>query len=172
MEILSESPEIIIFHDVVKGELINKIWDAAVVPLEEDAQQPESKSLIGDLCSPEGLRLICVGLCALIFIYIHSVVNGESMGKSYARLYSTLELVTGLNFRQADFLRLTQYFISASAGVHHDSHNVLVSGTSITFGDRLATVIIYMNDVLFGGETVFPNLNLMVKPVKGSVIYW
>lgn len=50
MEILSESPEIIIFHDVVKGELINKIWDAAVVPLEEDAQQPESKSLIGDLC--------------------------------------------------------------------------------------------------------------------------
>ena len=29
-----------------------------------------------------------------------------------------------------------------------------------------------MNDVALGGETVFPFLNIKIKPVKGSVAMW
>lgn len=29
-----------------------------------------------------------------------------------------------------------------------------------------------MNDVILGGETVFPVLDLVVKPVKGSLLFW
>ena len=37
-------------------------------------------------------------------------------------------------------------------------------------GYRLATVLIYLNDNFEGGETVFPNINKSVKPVKGKAV--
>ncbi len=37
---------------------------------------------------------------------------------------------------------------------------------------RLATAICYLNDVEEGGETVFPRLNITVKPEKGDLLYF
>mgnify|MGYP003626212716 CR=1 FL=1 len=37
---------------------------------------------------------------------------------------------------------------------------------------RLATAICYLNDVEEGGETVFPKLNITVKPQKGDLLYF
>ena len=39
-------------------------------------------------------------------------------------------------------------------------------------GQRVLTVIMYLNDVDSGGETIFPDINLSVTPKKGSVIYF
>lgn len=39
-------------------------------------------------------------------------------------------------------------------------------------GQRVATLIMYLNDVDAGGETVFPELNLSVSPKKGSALYF
>lgn len=37
---------------------------------------------------------------------------------------------------------------------------------------RIATAICYLNDVEEGGETVFPKLNITVKPQKGDMLYF
>tara|TARA_B100000287_G_C20424004_1_gene698713 strand:- start:185 stop:790 length:606 start_codon:yes stop_codon:yes gene_type:complete len=38
-------------------------------------------------------------------------------------------------------------------------------------GQRLSSILIYLNDVEEGGETWYPNLNLQVKPETGKLLY-
>jgi len=38
--------------------------------------------------------------------------------------------------------------------------------------NRRATAICYLNDVAEGGETIFPKLNISVKPKMGSLLYF
>ena len=48
-----------------------------------------------------------------------------------------------------------------------------ISSESIMYGGaRFITFMVYLSDVLSGGRTVFPQLGLSVKPVKGSAIFW
>lgn len=39
-------------------------------------------------------------------------------------------------------------------------------------GQRIITVIMYLNDVTAGGATIFPNINLNIYPKKGSALYF
>jgi prolyl 4-hydroxylase len=39
-------------------------------------------------------------------------------------------------------------------------------------GQRIGTMIIYLNDVTAGGETVFPEVGLSVSPRKGNAVYF
>ena len=39
-------------------------------------------------------------------------------------------------------------------------------------GQRIITVILYLNDVAAGGATIFPNINLNIYPKKGSALYF
>jgi len=39
-------------------------------------------------------------------------------------------------------------------------------------GQRVASVLCFLNDVPKGGETLFPEVNLSVKPKKGAAIVW
>ena len=37
-------------------------------------------------------------------------------------------------------------------------------------GQRVATLIMYLNTVEEGGETVFPEANIKVQPIKGNAV--
>ncbi|GAA5163510.1 2OG-Fe(II) oxygenase [Viridibacterium curvum] len=39
-------------------------------------------------------------------------------------------------------------------------------------GQRVSTMVMYLNDVEAGGETIFPELGLAVSPQKGSAVYF
>lgn len=39
-------------------------------------------------------------------------------------------------------------------------------------GQRISTLVIYLNDVISGGETVFPEIGLSVSPKKGNAVYF
>ena len=37
---------------------------------------------------------------------------------------------------------------------------------------RIMTFMIYLSDVEIGGNTVFPQVDLSIKPIKGSALLW
>lgn len=39
-------------------------------------------------------------------------------------------------------------------------------------GQRIITVVMYLNNVAAGGATIFPNINLSIYPKKGSALYF
>ena len=39
-------------------------------------------------------------------------------------------------------------------------------------GQRISTLVIYLNDVASGGETIFPEIGLSVSPKKGNAVYF
>lgn len=54
------------------------------------------------------------------------------------------------------------YFPDNTGGRVHTAHG----------GQRIMTVIMYLNDVKAGGATVLPDINLSVYPKKGSALYF
>ncbi len=62
-------------------------------------------------------------------------------------------------------------------GQHFNHHNDYFDGDGyinhcLSSGQRTWTFMIYLNDVEEGGETEFRNLDLKIKPIKGTAVVW
>ncbi|XP_055959425.1 uncharacterized protein LOC126832346 [Patella vulgata] len=63
--------------------------------------------------------------------------------------------------------QLTSYPVGKAYKTHTDC---IVDGTDKR--DRMASVLVYLNDVADGGKTEFPDLGIWVKPRKGRALLW
>lgn len=92
-----------------------------------------------------------------------------------ARLEQRIAALTGLPVEHGEPLQILHYKPGNEYLAHHDyfdpadpgSAEVLKSG-----GQRVATLIIYLNDVAGGGETRFPELSLDIRPSRGNAVYF
>ncbi|XP_053954570.1 prolyl 4-hydroxylase subunit alpha-2 [Anastrepha ludens] len=79
--------------------------------------------------------------------------------------------LSGLNMAYAEHLQVANYGIGGHYEPHFDffteNHSFKASE-----GNRIATGIFYLSDVEEGGGTAFPYLRLLVKPQRGSVLFW
>jgi prolyl 4-hydroxylase len=62
-------------------------------------------------------------------------------------------------------------------GQHFNHHNDYFDGDAyvnhcLSSGQRTWTFMIYLNDVEEGGDTEFRNLDLKIKPIKGTAVAW
>jgi len=72
-------------------------------------------------------------------------------------------------------LQVLHYTPGAEYKPHYDYFDPAQPGNETvlaTGGQRIATLVIYLNDVLAGGSTVFPALGLDVLPRRGSAVYF
>ncbi|XP_030243205.1 probable prolyl 4-hydroxylase 7 [Drosophila navojoa] len=60
-------------------------------------------------------------------------------------------------------------YLNYDFGGHHLPHMDLLN---ISMNDRMATILIYLNDVTRGGGTIFPRAKQAVHPEKGKLILW
>lgn len=90
-----------------------------------------------------------------------------------AKLKKTTGLVTGLNTLEEEASEALQV-VHYAVGGHYEPHVDYFGAHSVedSRGDRVATVLFYLSENMLGGGTVFPLLNLAVKPVQGSALIW
>ncbi len=83
--------------------------------------------------------------------------------------------LTGLRVEQGEPLQILHYGLSGEYLPHHDYFDPVDPGTPVilkTGGQRVATLVMYLNTPEEGGATHFPELDLEVKARKGSAVYF
>jgi len=68
-----------------------------------------------------------------------------------------------------EHLQVLNYQPGQQYKIHHDWVH---EHETVPCGPRIATFFFYLNDVEEGGGTHFPELDLLVKPMKGKAILW
>ncbi|XP_033220557.1 prolyl 4-hydroxylase subunit alpha-1-like isoform X2 [Belonocnema kinseyi] len=157
-------PRIVVYHDVIyegEIELLQKLAKpklkvAQVLNFDEDEGSLEKTT-------PDR-----VGQIAWIEDYENKLVN---------ILNRRVEHMTGLTANSVEPLQIGYYEIGGHYLPHYDfiEKEYLDSVTYFQrrgIGNRIATVLFYLNDVPKGGGTAFPNLDLSVWPKKGSAVFW
>ncbi|KAK9505080.1 hypothetical protein O3M35_009222 [Rhynocoris fuscipes] len=91
-----------------------------------------------------------------------------------ARVSRRVEDMTGLTTSTAEELQVVNYGIGGHYEPHFDfaRREEKNAFKSLGTGNRIATVLFYMSDVLQGGATVFPTLKLALWPEKGTAAFW
>ena len=72
-------------------------------------------------------------------------------------------------------LQVLRYGVGAEYKPHYDYFDPAQPGTPAILrrgGQRVATVVIYLNTPERGGATTFPDLGLAVSPVKGNAVFF
>ena len=65
------------------------------------------------------------------------------------------------------------HILRYTPGQEYKAHFDYFSATSkAASNNRISTLVMYLNDVEEGGETIFPRLNLSVHPRKGMAVYF
>lgn len=80
---------------------------------------------------------------------------------------------TQIPIEYGEVLQVLNYGIGAQFTLHFDYFERDYPGHAVHLeqaGQRVATLIMYLNTVEEGGETVFPKANVKVKPIKGTAV--
>jgi prolyl 4-hydroxylase len=74
---------------------------------------------------------------------------------------------------RAEGLQVLNYKIGQEYKPHFDYFDPKLKGSQTCLaggGQRVATIVMYLNDVEAGGETILPDINLSVRPQKGCAL--
>nr|CAB3260540.1 uncharacterized protein LOC100175515 [Phallusia mammillata] len=94
-----------------------------------------------------------------------SFYPGES---PFSTRYSEqVEKYTGLDQRNGGKFQVTSYPENVGYKLHTDC-----TIENPDTRDRYATILVYLNDVVKGGETEFTELGIKIKPKKGKALLW
>jgi hypothetical protein len=83
--------------------------------------------------------------------------------------------IAGCEFAHTEALTALMYIPGAQYRVHPDYFPLDTDAGKLQLqngGQRIKTIVCYLNDVGGGGETEFPDLGIRVRPEPGSVVYF
>jgi len=95
--------------------------------------------------------------------------------KNVARVSRRISAITGLDMNYAEELQVVNYGIGGHYEPHFDYADPKTGAVffeGLDWGNRIATWLSYLSDVESGGATVFPELNVVLRPVKGAAAFW
>ncbi|WP_407923576.1 2OG-Fe(II) oxygenase [Alteribacter lacisalsi] len=96
--------------------------------------------------------------------------SGVFLDEHYSPVVSEVErrlsVMMGMPLTNAEDLHVLHYQPGEEYRAHMDSF------TRAEVNNRIATMIVYLNDVEEGGETVFPKLGLSIPPKRGTAVYF
>lgn len=180
VEILSEEPRVVRLHEIITPKEAEHLRRAALPLLERSTVN-----------SGAGLKTSDFRIAKTAWL-------PSASDELVARLEQRLGSILQVNMEGAEHLQVVNYGLGGFYGPHLDSarsfleqhagapqtnegaRQAPVAGpdeseapvATLRHNDRLATVLIYLNQVAAGGATVFPKLNLTVEPVERSAVVW
>jgi len=168
VEMVHDSPEILLFHDIVSK-----------------AEQEEIKALGKPLLSRSPV-LGGMGGSNEVSATRTSKTGwlDDKQHETVLRLGRRVAMATGLNTDtaedDAEMLQVANYMNGGHYSPHFDyvmkekspDHMIYLPGDNLYIGDRLATWMFYLSEVGEGGRTVFPRIGAGVKPEAGSAVFW
>ncbi|CAG0914187.1 unnamed protein product [Notodromas monacha] len=159
VEVVSESPEILIFHHVVGEPEIIVFRDLAL-----------PKLVPAMMVDEESGRLILSSERISNLTWLSRDSN-----PTIAAVTRRIGLFSGLNIAAAESFQVALYGIGGQFLPHKDFFEDESGGyvqNVNEMGDRVATWLMYLSDVEAGGSTVFPDAGVAVQPTKGSAVFW
>ncbi len=107
--------------------------------------------------------------------------NRTSLGSSLSdggdqviqNIRNRVETITMIPYRNGEGLQVLNYGVGAEYKPHYDYFDAKTEGGKSHLkrgGQRVATILLYLNTPEKGGETIFPNAPLHVRPVKGRAL--
>ncbi|XP_064642567.1 prolyl 4-hydroxylase subunit alpha-1-like isoform X2 [Lineus longissimus] len=169
IEVLHVNPNIYIFHDVVYEGEQNEIRKLARKNLE--------RSTITHLEGYPNTGEFRISRTSWLYGL------DPDAGDVLPRVYKRAQQLSGLKIELVDGLpgfsgmQVLNYGIGGMYGPHVDIIGTYkddeydVNNLS-PLGDRIATWLLYLSDVEYGGATVFPHLGVRVPNLKGSAALW
>jgi prolyl 4-hydroxylase len=91
----------------------------------------------------------------------------ESETELIKQIEKRIETIMNIPINHAEPLQVLHYEPGQQYKPHFDYFS-----THRTYNNRISTLILYLNDVEKGGETVFPTLNYSVSAKKGMGLYF
>lgn len=92
-----------------------------------------------------------------------------------ARLDRRISEVMNLPLENGEGLQILYYPTGAQSAPHFDflvPSNVANKDSIARSGQRVSTMVTYLNNVASGGETVFPEVGFRVSPLRGNAVYF
>lgn len=92
-----------------------------------------------------------------------------------ARLDQRISEVMRWPVENGEGIQILNYQIGGEYKTHFDYFSPEDPGSAVHLakgGQRVSTLVMYLNDVEQGGETIFPSIHLAVSPKKGSAAYF
>lgn len=92
-----------------------------------------------------------------------------------ARIEARVAALTGLPIAHGEPLQLLHYPVGGEYVPHHDYFDPAQPGSTSLLqagGQRVATVVMYLREPDEGGDTYFPELELSLRPRRGSAVYF
>lgn len=154
-----EKPEIIICDDLLSAGECEELIQLAIPKLRQ--------STIVDPTSGENVVIERRTSDGTYF----NLAENELVEKLDRRLSS----LAGLDVARSEGLQILHYGIGGEYRPHFDYFPPLEPGSRnhvAMRGQRTCTIIMYLNNVAQGGETVFPEIGLSVVPRRGRGVYF
>ena len=92
-----------------------------------------------------------------------------------ARIEARVAALTGIPIPHGEPLQLLHYPVGGEYVPHNDYFDPAFEGSAAVLaqgGQRIATIVIYLQEPELGGETWFPELELAVRPRRGGAVYF
>jgi prolyl 4-hydroxylase len=92
-----------------------------------------------------------------------------------SRIEARVAELTGIEVPCQEPLQILHYGIGGEYEPHYDFFDPGSSGESTQLkngGQRVATLVMYLNDVDAGGATLFPQVGVETKPQRGHAVYF
>uniref|UniRef100_A0A1B6GH42 procollagen-proline 4-dioxygenase n=1 Tax=Cuerna arida TaxID=1464854 RepID=A0A1B6GH42_9HEMI len=96
----------------------------------------------------------------------------DSATPAAARVTRRIGQLANLGMTHSEPHQVACYGMGGEYKLHKDAIEGYTLSETNSQGQRIATVMLYLNDVTRGGYTVFPLLKVAVAPIKGSAVYW